>query len=119
MTSLENPQANVNIAKNNDPIENVRFRPYTSASLPHTRKRQPELRGYADMIHCNCAGSRFISFSIVGRAIDTAVEFAILTIIDEVTVSTIMHALSNVLVGGEAGGGDDSRVLDSDASLRE
>lgn len=36
-----------------------------------------ELREYADMIHCNCAGSRFISFSIVGRAIDTAVKFAI------------------------------------------
>ena len=36
-----------------------------------------ELRGYADMIHCNCAGSRFISFSIVGRAIDTDVEFAV------------------------------------------
>jgi len=33
-----------------------------------------------------------------------------LTIIDEVTVSTMMHELSNVFVGGEAarGGGDDS-----------
>ena len=95
-----------------------------------------ELRGYADMTHCNCAGSRFISFSIVGRAIDTDVEFAIwkrklttwresskenltLTIIDEVTVSTMMHALSNVLVGGEAGGDDGFSGSDNDARLRE
>jgi len=42
-----------------------------------------------------------------------------LTIIDEVTVSTMMHALSNVLVGGEVGGGKGSGGWDSDASLRE
>lgn len=71
-----------------------------------------ELRGYPDTIHCNCAGSTFISFSTVGRGIDTNVEVAIwkrklttwgkslkndltLTIIDEVTVSTMMHAVSN------------------------
>ena len=35
-----------------------------------------ELRGYADTIHWTCAGSSFISFCNVGRAIDIAVEFA-------------------------------------------
>jgi len=42
-----------------------------------------------------------------------------LTIIDEVTVSTMMHALSKVLVGGEVGGGEGSGGWDRDASLRE
>lgn len=42
-----------------------------------------------------------------------------MTIIDEVTISTMIHELSNVLVGGEAGGGDGSKGWDSDASLRE
>lgn len=35
-----------------------------------------KLRGYADMLHCNCAGSKFISFCIVGSAIGTDVVFA-------------------------------------------
>jgi hypothetical protein len=31
----------VNIAKDKDPIKNIFFFPYTSASLPQRRKRQP------------------------------------------------------------------------------
>ena len=62
----------MNIAKDKDPIKNIFFFPYTSATLPHTRKRQPykfidaeslrslrrikmssltELRGHTDIIH--------------------------------------------------------------------